>query len=193
MISSRIKRTSPYSFFPLRPASAASARPRLQSWPTLLNARMSMALPYHCFCPKRNLIPRTMTCQALSVALGGQVSYKDNHAHIWCNCPLHDDSTPSFRITGTDWKCFVCNLYGDIIDLVCVAKGWDKKTDFKKVLKFLAPYRGMGTTSITVAGRASGHANAKSKTHTDRATLADASYVAATWIQDVAVLRASLR
>ncbi len=33
-------------------------------------------------------------------------------------CPLHDDSTPSFRAFERGWTCFGCGRRGGLVDLV---------------------------------------------------------------------------
>ncbi len=36
----------------------------------------------------------------------------------WACCPLHNEKTPSCKVTGERWHCFGCNEGGDVISLV---------------------------------------------------------------------------
>ncbi len=57
-------------------------------------------------------------------------------------CPFHDNKrTPSFVVfpeTGT-WRCFSCNIGGDIFTFVMKREGWD----FKQALEYLAERAGV--------------------------------------------------
>ena len=50
-------------------------------------------------------------------------------------CPVHDDTNPSFSVRANqqDFKCFGCNVRGDVIEAVKVIRG----CDFKEALRFL--------------------------------------------------------
>ena len=42
-------------------------------------------------------------------------------------CPLHDDSTASFRIFDRGWRCFGCGAHGGVLDLVvALGKAYDR-------------------------------------------------------------------
>lgn len=47
-----------------------------------------------------------------------------------CKCPFHEDKSPSLWIYagGTRWKCYVCDIWGDVIDLMAHLKGTDVKS-----------------------------------------------------------------
>lgn len=56
-------------------------------------------------------------------------------------CPWHDDNKPSLQINPARqiWKCWVCNIGGDIFSLVMKKQGFD----FREALEFLAERAGI--------------------------------------------------
>lgn len=57
---------------------------------------------------------------ALWEAYGGRLVGRDVGGWRKALCVLHDDKTPSATINEDEgkWKCFVCDAYGDAIDLI---------------------------------------------------------------------------
>jgi hypothetical protein len=66
--------------------------------------------------PLRKIAPRTYV-----EALTGEVP----DARGWMRCPLpdHDDTTPSFQVLSTHWRCFGCNRGGSVIDFAAALWG----------------------------------------------------------------------
>ena len=56
-------------------------------------------------------------------------------------CPWHDDSRPSFRVNQErqSWKCWVCDIGGDIFSFVMRAEG----IEFREALELLADRAGI--------------------------------------------------
>ena len=64
-------------------------------------------------------------------------------------CPWHDDSRPSLQVNPSRqiWKCWVCNIGGDIFSFVMQHEG----VDFKGALKFLADMAGIELKQFAAA------------------------------------------
>lgn len=57
----------------------------------------------------------------------GPPARKSGGRHYYL-CPAHDDTNPSFSVQTEGrwrgyWRCFVCDIHGDQIDLFCLVKG----------------------------------------------------------------------
>lgn len=66
--------------------------------------------------PLKKIAPRTYI-----EALCGEVP----DARGWMCCPLpdHDDTSPSFQVLATHWRCFGCNRGGSVIDFAAALWG----------------------------------------------------------------------
>lgn len=66
--------------------------------------------------PLKNIEPRVYV-----EALTGEVV----PANGWLCCPLpdHSDTTPSFQVLSSHWRCFGCNRGGSVIDLAAALYG----------------------------------------------------------------------
>ncbi|MEZ6018674.1 MAG: CHC2 zinc finger domain-containing protein [Planctomycetota bacterium] len=72
--------------------------------------------------------------------IDGDFVQKSNR--LWCNCPLHDEDTPSFAIQPMSglWYCFgACGTGGDLIEFVKRRHN----TDFWDTLEWLAARAGV--------------------------------------------------
>jgi len=53
----------------------------------------------------------------------GEPKEKSGKSRTW-NCPMHDDSSPSFTVYKDGFYCFGCGAHGDYLDWVCF---WTKR------------------------------------------------------------------
>ena len=85
--------------------------------------------------------------QAIDIVdlVGSYLELRRQGRNYAARCPWHDDTRPSLSVNPDrqSWKCWVCNLGGDIFSFVMKKES----VDFKEALKLLA---GCGTT---LAGR----------------------------------------
>ncbi|MCB9894731.1 MAG: DNA primase [Planctomycetes bacterium] len=65
-------------------------------------------------------------------------------AAFWVNCPFHDEKTPSFTVSPSrqTYKCFGCNVFGNVIDFVMAYE----KLDFREAVEKLADRGGVTLT-----------------------------------------------
>ncbi len=86
-------------------------------------------------------------------------------------CPWHDDSRPSLQVNPQrrTWKCWVCNLGGDVFSFVMKREG----VDFPEALRILAERAG-------IALQPGGHKRAEPGSPDDKQTL----YRAMAWAEE---------
>ncbi len=89
--------------------------------------------------------------------VGGYLPLRREGRHYKCLCPWHDDSRPSLFVNQErqSYKCFVCNLGGDIFSFVMKMEG----VEFPEALELLAEKAG-----ITLDRRRGGLATDDKKT-----------------------------
>lgn len=66
-------------------------------------------------------------------------------------CPFHDDKKPSLSVWKDHWRCWACNVGGDVIDFVGYMRygtAYDKRNHFRDILMFLGGAR-QETVSMT--------------------------------------------
>ena len=79
-------------------------------------------------------------------------------------CPWHEDTRPSLQVNPErqSWKCWVCNLGGDVFSFVMQREG----VDFRESLAMLADRAGI---TLPAAGRAPPPLGAKHRARNDEA------------------------
>lgn len=98
----------------------------------------------------RSMLPRPDGLIAL-LGLGSVTSRSGRRLTMRCPSHLtgHADSTPSFGISTKNgavvFGCFGCKISGDVFGLIGLAKGFDPKTQFPKVLDAAARLVGYGS------------------------------------------------
>ncbi|MDZ4781748.1 MAG: DNA primase [Planctomycetia bacterium] len=97
--------------------------------------------------------------QAIDIVdlVGGYLPLRREGRHFKCLCPWHDDSRPSLFVNQErqSYKCFVCNLGGDIFSFTMKMEG----LEFPEALEFLAEKAG-----LTLERRRSGPSSDDKKT-----------------------------
>lgn len=76
------------------------------------------------------------------VEIVGNYGEMRRQGRLWVTrCPWHDDRRPSLQVNPTrqSWKCWVCDIGGDVFSFVMKREGFD----FPEALKFLAERAGI--------------------------------------------------
>lgn len=73
--------------------------------------------------------------------IGSQISLRRQGRHYVGLCPWHDDARPSLQVNSErqSWKCWVCNLGGDVFSFMMQREG----VDFPTALTMLAERAGI--------------------------------------------------
>jgi DNA primase len=73
--------------------------------------------------------------------VGEQIQLRRQGRHFVGLCPWHDDSRPSLQVNPDrqSWKCWVCDVGGDIFSFVMQREG----TDFRQAMEMLAERAGI--------------------------------------------------
>ncbi|MEM9658833.1 MAG: CHC2 zinc finger domain-containing protein, partial [Planctomycetota bacterium] len=81
--------------------------------------------------------------QAIDIVdlVGGYLSLRRQGRIYVATCPWHDDARPSLQVNPErqSWKCWVCNIGGDIFSYVMRAEG----LEFREALEMLADRAGV--------------------------------------------------
>lgn len=60
---------------------------------------------------------------SLADLVGRYTKLAKRGSRLWGCCPIHADSTPSFKIEGERFRCFGCGAHGDLFDFVAAVEG----------------------------------------------------------------------
>lgn len=89
--------------------------------------------------------------QALNIVdvVGGYLDLRRQGSGFAALCPWHDDSKPSLQVNPVRqiWKCWVCNIGGDIFSFVMKHQG----VEFREALQILADKAGIELKQFTKA------------------------------------------
>lgn len=80
-----------------------------------------------------------------------EVRLQRKAARLWALCPFHNEKTPSFCVSldTNRWRCFGCQVGGDVIDLVALAL----RIPLREAIKLLAKELGISRGEYSPAQR----------------------------------------
>ena len=88
----------------------------------------------------RSMTDRDIKARADIVDIVGRYAdLKKRGDDLWAKCPLHADSTPSFKVNeaAAVFYCFGCGAKGDVFDFVMAAERVDLPTAIERVLELV--------------------------------------------------------
>ncbi|MGE3241604.1 MAG: DNA primase [Pirellulales bacterium] len=93
--------------------------------------------------------------------VGGYIQLRRQGRNYVGICPWHDDSRPSLNVNQQrqSWKCWVCDVGGDIFSFVMKAEG----LEFREALELLAEKAGVNLRPQPVGGGAQSSAGSEKK------------------------------
>jgi DNA primase len=96
--------------------------------------------------------------QAIDIVdlVGGYIQLRRQGRNFIGLCPWHDDSRPSLNVNPErqSWKCWVCDVGGDIFSFVMKAEG----LEFREALELLADKAGVSLSRTGQGGQDASHA-----------------------------------